>query len=336
MKKRILTGDRPTGNLHLGHYFGSLITRLKCQDEYDQMIMVADLQALTDNFADPKKVKDNVKELMLDYLSVGLEPDKNTFLLQSRVPELAELTFLFSNLITVNRLQRIPTIKAEIASKKELFGNDGESVPYGFLGYPVSQAADIFLVKADVVPVGEDQLPIVEVSNEIIRKFNRYYSTDKPIFKDTEGLLSLNPRIKGLDGNNKMSKSLGNTINLIDTDEVIKEKIMKAVTDPKKIRKDDPGNPDGCMIAYYYKLLKPEEYYKTESECRSGARGCVACKQRLSEITINFLEPMRERRKYYEDNPELVDKMLEDGTNRYRSIGAETLKEVKKALLLEE
>jgi len=336
MKKRILTGDRPTGNLHLGHYFGSLVTRLKCQDEYDQMIMIADLQALTDNFDNPSKVKENVMELMLDYLSVGLDPKKTSFLLQSKVPELAELTVLFSNLVTVNRLQRIPTIKAEIADKKEIFGKDGESVPYGYLGHPVSQAADIFLVKADVVPVGEDQMPLVEVSNEIIRKFNRIYCPKNPIFKDTEGLLSPNPRIKGLDGNSKMSKSLGNTINLIDTDAEIKEKVMKAITDPMKIKKDDPGHPDGCMVAYYYKLIKPEEYYKMESECKSGDRGCVACKQRLTENIINFLEPIRERRKFYEENPELVDKLLKDGTSKYRNIGQETMREVKKALLLEE
>jgi len=234
-KKRILTGDRPTGRLHVGHYFGSLKTRVEMQEsgEYDPYILIADVQALTDNFNNPDKVRKNVREVMLDYLSVGIEPEKTTIYIQSMVPETAELTVFYSNLVTIARLQRNPTVKTEIAQKKELFG---ESVTYGFLGYPVNQAADITAFEGALVPVGEDQEPLIEQCREIVRKFNSIYGET---LTEPEAVLSKAKRIKGLDGNEKMGKSLGNAIYLSDTPEEINEKVMGAVTDPNRIRKDD-------------------------------------------------------------------------------------------------
>ena len=230
-KKRILTGDRPTGRLHIGHYFGSLKTRVEMQNsgEYDPYILIADVQALTDNFNNPEKVRKNVMEVMLDYLSVGIDPEKTTIYIQSMIPEVAELTVFYSNLVTIARLERNPTVKTEIAQKKELFG---ESVTYGFLGYPVSQAADITAFEGKIVPVGEDQLPLIEQCREIVRKFNSIYGN---VLVEPEAALSNTKRIKGLDGNEKMGKSLGNAIYLSDTPEEITKKVMSAVTDPNII-----------------------------------------------------------------------------------------------------
>ena len=310
-KKRILTGDRPTGRLHIGHYFGSLKKRVEMQNsgEYDPYILIADVQALTDNFNNPEKVRKNVREVMLDYLSVGIDPEKTTIYIQSMVPETAELTVFYSNLVTIARLQRNPTVKTEIAQKKELFG---ESVTYGFLGYPVSQAADITAFEGELIPVGEDQEPLIEQCREIVRKFNSIYG-DTLI--EPQAVLSKGSRIKGLDGNEKMGKSLGNAIYLSDTPEEITKKVMGAVTDPNRIRKDDLGNPDICMVAYYHNLFTDkEEYDNICKECRAGKRGCVACKKELANNIINYLAPIREKRKYYEERPELVDKLLMEGT----------------------
>ena len=232
-KKRSLTGDRPTGRLHIGHYFGSLQNRVKMQedDSIERFVMIADVQALTDNFNNPQKVRDNVYQVLLDYLSVGIDPEKTTIFLQSMVPELAELTVYYSNLVTIARLERNPTVKTEIAQKKDVFG---ESVTYGFLGYPVSQAADITAFEGELVPVGEDQLPLIEQCREIVRKFNSIYGET---LKEPQAVLSSNKRIKGLDGNEKMGKSLGNAIYLSDSEEEITKKVMGAVTDPGRIRK---------------------------------------------------------------------------------------------------
>ena len=331
-KKRILTGDRPTGRLHLGHYFGSLKTRVEMQNsgEYDPYILIADVQALTDNFNNPEKVRKNVREVMLDYLSVGLDPEKTTIYIQSMIPEVAELTVFYSNLVTIARLERNPTVKTEIAQKRELFG---ESVTYGFLGYPVSQAADITAFEGKLVPVGEDQLPLIEQCREIVRKFNSIYGE---VLVEPEAVLSSTKRIKGLDGNEKMGKSLGNAIYLSDTPEEITKKVMSAVTDPNRIRKDDKGNPDICMVAYYHDLFtKKEEYKQVCEECRAGTRGCVACKKELAQNIIDFLAPMREKRKYYEERPELVDKFLISGTEKARKTAKETMKKVKKAMRLD-
>lgn len=331
-KKRILTGDRPTGKLHIGHYFGSLENRVKLQDEYETYILVADVQALTDNFNNPEKVRENILETTIDNLAAGLDPNKCTFFIQSMVPELAELTVFYSNLVTVSRLQRNPTIKTEIAQKKELFGNSGESVTYGFLGYPVSQAADITVFNADVVPVGEDQLPLIEQTREIVRKFNTLYGNGKNILKEPEPILSKNNRIKGLDGNAKMGKSLGNAIYLADDDETIVKKVKSAITDPNKIKKDDPANPDVCMVYYYHKLFSEDNLDTICKECKAGSRGCVKCKEELAKNIITKLAPVRQRRKYYETHKDEVQKILEEGTKKVRKVTKETLTQVKEAM----
>ena len=330
-KKRTLTGDRPTGRLHIGHYFGSLQNRVKMQedDSLERFVMIADVQALTDNFNNPQKVRDNVYQVLLDYLSVGIDPNKTTIFLQSMIPELAELTVYYSNLVTIARLERNPTVKTEIAQKKELFG---ESVTYGFIGYPVSQASDITAFEGELVPVGEDQLPLIEQCREIVRKFNSIYGET---LKEPKAVLSSNKRIKGLDGNDKMGKSLGNAIYLSDSEEEITKKVMGAVTDPGRIKKDDLGNPDVCMVAYYHNLFtKPEDVKKVCEECRAGARGCVACKRELAKNIIEKLRPIREKRKYYEERPELLEKILKEGTEKARKIAKETMKKVKEAMKL--
>lgn len=329
-KKIMLTGDRPTGRLHIGHYFGSLKNRVKMQNEVDECyILVADVQALTDNFNNPEKVRSNVREVVMDYLSVGIDPNKAVIYLQSMIPEVAELTVYYSNLVTIARLERNPTVKTEIAQKKEIFG---ESVTYGFLGYPVSQAADITAFDATIIPVGEDQLPLIEQCREIVRKFNNIYGE---VLREPEAVLSSTKRIKGLDGNEKMGKSLGNAIYLSDSEEEITKKVMSAVTDPARIRKDDKGNPDVCMVEYYHNLFSSEEECKNVcSECREGKRGCVACKKQLANNIIDTLKPIREKRAYYENHPEEVDKILIEGTEKARKKAKETMKKVKEAMKL--
>lgn len=325
-KKRSLTGDRPTGKLHIGHYFGSLQNRVKMQedDSIERFVMIADVQALTDNFNNPQKVRDNVYQVLLDYLSVGIDPEKTTIFLQSMIPELAELTVYYSNLVTIARLERNPTVKTEIAQKKDVFG---ESVTYGFLGYPVSQAADITAFEGELVPVGEDQLPLIEQCREIVRKFNSIYGET---LKEPKAVLSSNKRIKGLDGNEKMGKSLGNAIYLSDSEEEITKKVMGAVTDPSRIKKDDLGNPNVCMVAYYHELFtNPEDVKVVCQECREGKRGCVACKKQLATNIIEKLRPIREKRKYYEERPELLDEILVNGTKKAQEIARETMRKVK-------
>ena len=333
MKKTILTGLRPTGNLHLGHYFGAGKTWRDIQDDYDFYLEIADVQALTDNFDNPEKVRRNVYEITKDLLAIGLDPEKVHFFIQSKIPQIAELTVFYSNLVTVSRLQRNPTVKTEIAQKKELFGNDGESITYGFLGYPVSQAADITCFEGEVVPVGDDQLPLLEQCREIVRKFNSIYGET---LVEPQQLLSTTPRIKGLDGNDKMGKSLGNAIYLVDDEETVKKKIMGAVTDPTKIKKDDPANPDVCMVYYYHKLVNKEENIKTIcEECKKGSRGCVQCKKELIETMNEFLKPIQEKRKFYEENPEEVEKVLNKGTSDALEKAQETMKKVRKAIKID-
>ena len=333
MKKTILTGLRPTGNLHLGHYFGASQNWVKLQNDYEFYLEIADVQALTDNFDNPEKVRKNVYEITLDLLSIGLDPNKVTYFIQSKIPEIAELTVFYSNLVTVARLHRNPTVKSEVAQKKELFGTEGESITYGFLGYPVSQAADITAFDGEVIPVGEDQLPLIEQCREIVRKFNNIYGET---LREPEGLLSENKRIKGLDGNDKMGKSLGNAIYLNDDEETINKKIMGAVTDPNKIKKDDPANPDVCMVYYYHKLINSEENNNTIcSECKQGSRGCVACKRELITRMNEFLSDFRERRKYYVEHPEEVERILQEGTAKAREKSKEQLLKVKKAMKID-
>ena len=330
MKKTILTGIRPTGNLHLGHYFGASKTWRDIQNDYDFYLEIADVQALTDNFDNPDKVRTNVYEITKDLLAIGINPNKVHIFIQSQIPEIAELTVYFGNLVTVSRLQRNPTVKTEISQKKAIFGNDGESITYGFLGYPISQAADITCFEGEIVPVGEDQLPLLEQCREIVRKFNSIYGET---LIEPKQLLSKTSRIKGLDGNDKMGKSLGNAIYLVDNEETISKKIMGAITDPNKIKKDDPANPDICMVYYYHKLVNNEENIKTIcEECRKGKRGCVQCKKELIEAMNKFLKPIQERRKFYDENPEEVEKILQQGTNDAKEKAKRTIKAVKKAM----
>ena len=331
-KKRIVTGDRPTGKLHIGHYFGSLKKRVEMQNsgEYEIYILVADVQALTDNFNNPEKVRKNVREIVMDYLAAGIDPEKSTIYIQSMIPETAELTVYYSNLVTIARLQRNPTVKTEIAQKKDLFG---ESVTYGFLGYPVSQAADITTLEGELVPVGEDQEPLIEQCREIVRKFNSIYGN---VLVEPQIVLSKEKRIKGLDGNQKMGKSLGNAIYLSDSEEEITKKVMSAVTDPNRIKKDDLGNPDICMVSYYHRLFSSEEEVNEVcKECREGKRGCVACKKQLAKNITEYLKPIREKREYYEKHPEIVDKILKDGTEKSKKEAKETMKKVRKAMKLD-
>ena len=333
MKKTILTGLRPTGNLHLGHYFGAGQNYVRLQDDYDFYLEIADVQALTDNFDNPEKVRKNVFEITKDLLAIGLDPKKVHFFIQSQIPEIAELTVYYSNLVTVARLQRNPTVKTEISQKKELFGNSGESITYGFLGYPVSQAADITAFDGEVVPVGDDQLPLLEQCREIVRKFNSIYGE---VLKEPQQVLSKTTRVKSLDGNEKMGKSLGNAIYLVDDEDTIRTKVMGAVTDPNKIKKDDPANPDVCMVYYYHKLVNNDENINTIcNECKAGTRGCVQCKKELIEAMKNFLSPIQERRKYYEENPEEVKKILEEGTKAAREKAINKMAEVKKAMKID-
>ena len=330
--KRILTGDRPTGRLHIGHYFGSLKNRVEMQNsgEYDPYIEIADVQALTDNFNNPEKVRTNVREVVKDYLSIGIDPNKTTIFLQSMIPEIAELTVFYSNLVTIARLERNPTVKTELAQKRDVFG---DSVTYGFLGYPVSQAADITCFEGEYVPVGEDQEPLIEQCREIVRKFNSIYGET---LVEPKIVLSKTARIKGLDGNAKMGKSLGNAIYLSDSEDEIRRKVMSALTDPNRIKKDDLGNPDICMVAYYHKLFSSDEAVKKAiEECKKGERGCVQCKKELAENIIEYLRPMREKRAYYDAHPEEIDRILMEGTEKARQTAKETMKKVKKAMRLD-
>lgn len=328
-KKVILTGLRPTGNLHLGHYFGALTNWVKLQDEYDCYFEIADIQALTDNFNNPEKVRKNVRETVIDLLSIGIDPNKANIFIQSMIPEIPELTLYFSNLVTIARLYRNPTVKTEAKQKKDLFGESEESITYGFLGYPVNQAADITIFNGELVPVGDDQLPILEQTREIVRKFNSIYGE---VLIEPKQLLSKNSRIKGLDGNEKMGKSLGNAIFLCDNEEIITEKIMNAVTDPKKIRKDDPANPEVCMVYYYHNLVNKDNINTVCSECKKGERGCVSCKKELINAMLSFLKPIHDKRKYFEENQEFVDKILLDGTKKAQLVAKNNMKKIKESI----
>ncbi len=322
-EKRILTGDRPTGKLHLGHYVGSLKNRVELQDEYDTFLIIADVQALTTNFDRPEKLSEDVRQVARDYLAAGIDPEKTTIFVQSMVPEIAELTVFFSMIVTVNQLRHNPTIKSEA----EQYGY--KEMSYGFLGYPVSQAADITFCRANLVPVGEDQIPHIEQTRKIVRKFNNMYGE---VFPEPEALISDFPRLMGLDGKNKMSKSLNNAIYLSDSQEEVSQKIMQAKTDPARIHKDDPGHPEVCTVFHYHEAFNSDESDEIAEKCRAGTIGCVACKKRLAKKMNLFLDPMRERRKKYLENPELIDEILKKGTEKAREEAAETMKKVRKVM----
>ena len=327
-KKIILTGDRPTGPLHLGHYVGSLKQRVQLQHDYTQYIMIADVQALTDNFETPEKVRANIIEVALDYCAVGIDPVVSTIFVQSYVPEIAELSVYFLNLVTVNRLMRNPTVKAEIEQKEF-----GASVPAGFLVYPVHQAADIAIVKGEVVPVGADQLPMIEQYNEIIRSFNRIYNTQ--LFPEAEALVpKIASRLPGIDGKSKMSKSLGNAIYLSDSADVVQQKVMKMYTDPNHLRVSDPGQVEGNTVFTYLDIFDPypHEVAQLKEQYQKGGLGDVVLKRRLADVLNAFLDPIRARRATYAADPDAVYAMLQKGTAKARGVAADTMKSVKEAM----
>lgn len=341
MPKIILTGDRPTGRLHVGHYVGSLRRRVELQNsgKYDSIyIMIADAQALTDNAENPEKVRQNIIEVALDYLSCGLDPAKSNILIQSQIPELCELTFYYMDLVTVARLQRNPTVKSEIQMR-----NFEASIPVGFFTYPISQAADITAFKATTVPVGEDQLPMIEQTREIVRKFNSVYDE---VLVEPSALISTNQaclRLPGIDGKAKMSKSLGNCIYLSDSEADVKKKIMSMYTDPEHLLVSDPGHLEGnTVFTYLDAFCKPEHFerylpdYANLDELKAhytrGGLGDVKVKKFLNNIIQEELEPIRKRRKEYEKDIPEVYNILRKGTEAAREVAAQTLSEVKSAM----
>ncbi len=321
-KKRILSGMRPTGKLHIGHFVGALENWVKLQDEYQNFHLIADYHVLTTNL-NTNDIYDNSIEMLIDWLASGLDPQKSPMFRQSKIKEHTELNLIFAMLITVNRLERNPTLKDQVRDLNI------ENVIFGHLGYPVLQAADILLYKGDSVPVGEDQVPHVEISREIARRFNNQYGN---VFPEPEPLLTKFARLPGLDGDAKMSKSLGNTILLSDEPETVKAKMKKAVTDPQKIRRGDPGNPDICLVFSYHKKFNPDEVPEIEAGCRSGALGCVDCKMNCASKISVVLEPIIEKRKYYESNKSEVLEILDDGENRAGKVAKETMKEVREKM----
>ena len=317
--KRILTGDRPTGRLHLGHYAGSLKSRVELQNDYEEFILVADVQALTTHFERPELIYDSIYQVTMDNLAVGLDPEKVTFIQQSQVPAIHVLTMYYSMFVTVNQLSHNPTIKTEAKN----YGYTEMS--YGFLGYPVSQAADITFCNADLVPVGEDQIPHIEFARKIVRKFNAQYDTHivEPDYK-----LSTVSRLCGLDGNAKMGKSLGNAIYLSDTADVVNEKVRNAVTDTNRISVKIPGNPDICTVYQYHKAFNPDGVNEICENCKGAKMGCVACKKLLAQKMNEVLDPIRERRHYYEEHLGEVKEILAEGTRKANVIGNENLKAI--------
>ncbi|MEM7361480.1 MAG: tryptophan--tRNA ligase [Bacteroidota bacterium] len=324
-KKTILTGDRPSGKLHLGHYIGSLKSRLTLQESCNQYVMIADVQALTDNFDCPQRVTEHVYEVAKDYIAIGLDPEKTTFFIQSQIPEIAELTMYYLNLVSVGRLERNPTVKTEIRQK-----NFGESIPTGFFTYPINQAADISIFKADLVPVGQDQAPMIELTNEIVRRFNRIYQTD--CLKTCELHLSTTPRLVGIDGKAKASKSLGNVIYLSDSAEEIKKKVFRMYTDPDHVRVSDPGKVEGNVVFTYLDAFHPakEEVAELKAHYQRGGLGDMTLKKLLNTTLQNLLAPIRQRREnIHQDH---IQKMLKQGTQKARQHAQETMKEVRKAI----
>lgn len=323
VKKRILTGDRPTGKLHLGHYVGSLANRVALQHEYESFIIIADVQALTTHWEKEENLAQDIYDITLDYLAAGLDPKLATIFLQSMIPEIHELTMYYSMFTAVNVLRHNPTVKTEAAQ------HGFKDMTYGFLGYPLSQAADISIFKAHLVPVGEDQIPHIELARKIVRRFNDLY---QPVLVEPEALVGTTPRLVGLDGKNKMSKSLNNAIYLSDTPEVVQAKVREAVTDPARIRKTDLGHPEICTVFEYHRVFNPLQVETVESDCRQGKIGCVACKNNLAGVLNTLLDPMRETRHYYENRPGEVKDILMAGTARAHGVAIETMSEVRAAM----
>lgn len=329
-KKIVLTGDRPSGPLHLGHYVGSLKNRLELQNTATQFVMIADVQALTDNYEHPEKVRENVLQVALDYLAIGLDPAKTTIFIQSLIPPLAELTMYYLNLVTWNRLKHNPTVKQEIVQK-----GYGESVPAGFMVYPVSQAADITAFKANTVPVGEDQLPMIEQTNEIVRHFNRIYKTDTLV--ECHAMIPKMARLPGTDGKAKMSKSLGNAIYLGDSADDVAKKVKGMYTDPGHLRVEDPGKVEGNPVFTYLDAFDTDldGLQAMKDHYQRGGLGDSIVKKRLLEKLQVFLTPIREKRQELAKDPASVMSIVMKGTERAREVAEQTLQEVRKAMHLD-
>ncbi len=322
--KRILSGMRPTGKLHIGHYVGALENWVNLQKSYENYHLIADYHVLTTSL-DTSEIYDNSIEMLIDWLAAGLDPEKSPMFRQSRIKEHTELNLIFAMLITVNRLERNPTLKEQVRDLNI------DNIIYGHLGYPVLQAADILLYKGDYVPVGEDQVPHVEITREIARRFNNQYGH---VFPEPEPLLTQFARLPGLDGNAKMSKSLGNTILLSDDPETVKSKMKKAVTDPQKIRRGDPGNPEICVVYAYHKKFNPGEAPEVAAGCRSGALGCLDCKMNCASHISIFLEPIIEKRKYYEGKKDIVLDILAEGEKKAKEVAVKTMEIVHSKMMI--
>lgn len=329
-KKVVLTGDRPTGALHLGHYVGSLKQRIALQETCQQFVMIADAQALTDNADDPGKVRRNVLEVALDYLAVGIDSKKTTCFIQSLIPQLPEITLYFLNLVTWNRLKHNPTVKQEIRQK-----GFEDSVPAGFMVYPVSQAADITAFGADLVPVGEDQLPMIEQTNEIVRHFARIYHAD--CLKEVQALVPAIGRLPGIDGQAKMGKSLGNAIFLKDSPDELAKKVKGMLSDPGHLRVEDPGNVEASPVFTYLDAFDPDKQAVEEMKAhyRKGGLGDAVVKKRLNEVLQAFLLPIRTKREELAKDPEAIMRMLWEGSERAQHTAAHTLTQMKKAMQLD-
>ena len=327
-RKRVLSGMRPTGKLHLGNYVGALANWVKMQDTYDCFFFIADWHALTTDYADTSNVKDNSVEVMLDWLAAGLDPKRCVMFIQSHVPQHAELHLLFSMVTPLGWLERVPTYKEQ---RENIADKDLST--YGFLGYPLLQAADILIYKGDFVPVGEDQVPHVELTREVARRFNQFYKIDgKEVLPEPQPLLTPSPKLPGTDGR-KMSKSYGNTILLTDPEPVVRQKLKTMVTDPARIRRSDPGDPDKCPVGDLHKIFSSKDTMaKVYEGCRSAGIGCIECKGWAADALVQILNPMQERRKKYEENPRLAWDILETGSAKAREVANATMGEVREAM----
>lgn len=324
-KGRILTGDRPTGKLHLGHYVGTLRNRVKLQDEYECFFIVADYHVLTTRLEELREIEQNIREVVLDSLSVGIDPERSTIFLQSLVPEIPQLHLLFSMMVSVPRLQRVPNLK-EVMRDLKL-----ETASYGLLGYPVLQAADILVVKGDLVPVGKDQASHIEITREVARRFNELYG---PVFPEAQALIGEVATLVGTDGKAKMSKSLGNAIFLSDDAKTVEKRVMSMYTDPTRIHATDPGHVAGNPVFIYHDAFNPDrdEVNDLKKRYRAGRVGDVEVKKKLARALNQFLEPIRERRAHYEERPGLVDDIIREGSQRVKKIAAQTLAEARGAM----
>ncbi|MFC1768005.1 tryptophan--tRNA ligase [Candidatus Margulisiibacteriota bacterium] len=321
LKKRALSGVQPSGKIHLGNLIGALENWVKLQASYDCFFFIADLHALTTGYADTSKIKENIFEIQVDMLSIGLDPKNSTLFVQSDIPEHAELHLLLSMITPLSWLERVPTYKSQI---KELKGRDLGT--YGFLGYPVLQAADILIYKADVVPVGQDQLPHLELTREIARRFNHFYK--KEVLKPPKDVLTKVPVLPGIDGR-KMSKSYGNAIFISDSPDVLSKKVAEMITDPARVKKSDKGHPNVCSVFTYHGIFNKEELKQIEADCKSAKIGCVECKKRLTAKLLDYLKLIHEKREKYLKDPMLVKKIFSEGTEKAKKIAAGTLEEVK-------